>query len=180
MRGLNVSEGPVALQHDGDTFIVYSASFCGTPDYRLGMLRYNGGDPMTSEAWDKQPEPAFERSDENGVFGPGHNGFFRSPDGTEDWIVYHANDSLDGSCDGRRMTRVQHLTQPAGALRRPHVWRVGADRGERRVGPTYARGADFPSAVGRGTVGGQRRVVPDLRLDVAVRSMQAVRVPVLR
>jgi len=108
--GLNVNEGPVALQHDGDTFIIYSASFCGTPDYKLGMLTYNGGDPLTLEAWDKHPEPVFERSDENGVFAPGHNGFFRSPDGAEDWIVYHANASLDGGCDGRRTTRVQRFT----------------------------------------------------------------------
>jgi GH43 family beta-xylosidase len=24
------------------------------------------------------------------VYGPGHNSFFRSPDGKEDWIAYHA------------------------------------------------------------------------------------------
>ena len=51
----------------------------------------------------------FERSDENGVYAPGHNGFFRSPDGTEDWIVYHANDSASYGCDGQRSTRVQRI-----------------------------------------------------------------------
>lgn len=108
--GNNVNEAPVALQHDDDTFIVYSASFCATPDYKLGMLTYVGGDPLDPDAWQKSAEPVFERSDAHGVFGPGHNGFFRSPDGTEDWIVYHANDSVDGGCDGRRTTRVQPFT----------------------------------------------------------------------
>ena len=105
-----VNEGPVALHHDGQTFITYSASACSGPDYKLGMLTYNGGDPLSAESWDKNPEPVFERSDENGVFAPGHHGFFQSPDGAEDWIVYHANDSVTGGCDGRRTTRVQKFT----------------------------------------------------------------------
>jgi GH43 family beta-xylosidase len=110
MSGAPVNEGPVMLQHDGTTFIVYSASACSTPDYKLGMLTYTGGDPLSIDSWVKNPEPVFERSDENGVFGPGHNGFFQSPDGTEDWIVYHANDSALGGCDSGRMTRVQRFT----------------------------------------------------------------------
>lgn len=104
-----VNEGPVALQHDGQTFIIFSASSCATGDYKLGMLTYRGGDPLDPASWEKNPEPVFQRSDENGVFGPGHNGFFRSPDGTEDWIVYHAVDFPEGACDGRRTTRVQRI-----------------------------------------------------------------------
>lgn len=90
--------------------MVYSASACWGPDYKLGMLAYAGGDPLSTDSWVKDPDPVFQRSDENGVFAPGHNGFFQSPDGTEDWIVYHANDSADGACDGRRTTRVQKFT----------------------------------------------------------------------
>lgn len=108
--GLNVNEGPVALYHDDQVFIIYSASYCVTPDYKLGMLIYNGGDPLSGDSWVKHPEPVFERSDENGVFGPGHNGFFKSPDGTEDWIVYHANDAATDACDDGRTTRVQKFT----------------------------------------------------------------------
>jgi len=108
--GSYVNEGPVALHHGDKTFIVYSASACSTPDYKLGMLTYTGGDPLSAATWVKNPEPVFQRSDENGVFAPGHNGFFKSPDGTEDWIVYHANDSVSGGCDGARTTRVQKFT----------------------------------------------------------------------
>jgi GH43 family beta-xylosidase len=105
-----VNEGPVALFHEDRLFIIYSASSCNTADYKLGMLSYNGGDPLSAESWVKHPEPVFQRSDENGVFAPGHNGFFKSPDGTEDWLVYHANDSPSYGCDGRRTTRVQKIT----------------------------------------------------------------------
>lgn len=108
--GLNVNEGPVALQHDGKTFIIYSASFCATPDYKLGMLTYSGGDPLDAASWVKNPEPVFQRSDENGVFGPGHNGFFKSPDGAEDWIAYHANVDETSGCTPARTTRVQKFT----------------------------------------------------------------------
>lgn len=103
----NVNEGPVALQHDGKIFIVYSASACWGPDYKLGLLTYNGGDVLSHDSWVKSPEPIFQRSDANGVFGPGHNGFFTSPDGSQNWIVYHANASANDGCTGTRTTRVQ-------------------------------------------------------------------------
>ncbi len=108
--GVNVNEGPVALQHDDQTFIIYSASYCATADYQLGMLTYTGGDPLDPASWVKNPEPVFQRSDANGVYGPGHNGFFTSPDGTEDWIVYHANSAPNDGCGSARSTRVQKFT----------------------------------------------------------------------
>ena len=108
--GGSVNEGAEVLQHNGKTFIIFSASHCSTPDYKLGMLTYNGGDPLNSSSWVKSPNPVFQRSDANRVFGPGHNGFFTSPDGTEDWIVYHANASATGGCDMNRSTRVQKFT----------------------------------------------------------------------
>ena len=103
-----VNEGPEALQHDGQTFVIYSASACWGPDYKLGMLTYSDRDPLDAESWVKSPEPVFEAA--NGVYGPAHNGFFKSPDGTEDWIVYHANDSRFGACDINRTSRIQKFT----------------------------------------------------------------------
>jgi GH43 family beta-xylosidase len=105
-----VNEGPEVIQRNGKTFIVYSASHCSTPDYKLGLLTYNGGDPLSSSSWVKSSQPIFQRSDANGVYAPGHNGFFTSPDGTEDWIVYHANSSAGGGCDMNRTTRAQKFT----------------------------------------------------------------------
>ncbi len=109
----NVNEGGVALQHEGKTFIVYSASACWGPDYKLGMLELVGADPLAMSSWRKHREPVFARADGNEAFGPGHNGFFKSPDGSEDWIVYHANDSASGACDTKRTTRAQKLTWKA-------------------------------------------------------------------
>ncbi|MDT0444323.1 family 43 glycosylhydrolase [Streptomyces johnsoniae] len=105
-----VNEGAEALYHDGRIMIVYSASACWGPDYKLGLLTLTGSDPLNRDHWTKHPDPVFERDDAAGVFAPGHNGFFTSPDGTEDWIVYHANDSAGGGCDMNRSTRAQRFT----------------------------------------------------------------------
>ncbi len=105
-----VNEGAEVIQRGGRTFIVFSASHCSTPDYKLGLLTYNGGDPLQQSSWVKSSQPIFQRSNANGVYAPGHNGFFKSPDGTEDWIVYHANNSASGGCDMNRTTRAQKIT----------------------------------------------------------------------
>jgi GH43 family beta-xylosidase len=105
-----VNEGAEPLYRNGRTMIVYSASACWGPDYKLGLLTLTGSDPLNRSHWTKASNPVFQRSDGNGVFAPGHNGFFKSPDGTEDWIVYHANDSASGGCDMNRSTRAQKFT----------------------------------------------------------------------
>jgi GH43 family beta-xylosidase len=102
-----VNEGPVALQRNGRTFIVYAASACWGPNYKLGLLEYRGGDPLDVKSWHKYPDPVFQREDANGVYAPGHNTIFKSPDGTEDWIVYHANDNESDVCDMGRTPRIQ-------------------------------------------------------------------------
>lgn len=104
-----VNEGPEPLYHNGKTFIVHSASACWGPNYKLGLLTYNGGNPLSASAWTKAAQPVIQRSDGNGVYGPGHNGFFTSPDRAEDWIVYHANDAAGDGCDNNRTTRAQRF-----------------------------------------------------------------------
>ena len=105
-----VNEGPIPLYRDGKTFIIYAASACWGPNYKLGMLTYQGGNPLKVESWLKHPEPVFQRDDAAGVYAPGHNTFFKSPDGTEDWIVYHANDKETDVCDMGRTPRIQKFT----------------------------------------------------------------------
>jgi GH43 family beta-xylosidase len=109
-QGGTVNEGPEILQRGGRTFLIYSASGCWTPDYKLGQLTLTGSDPLSASSWTKKPTPVFQRNDSAGVFGPGHNGFFTSPDGSESWIVYHANDSSSEGCDNGRTTRAQKFT----------------------------------------------------------------------
>lgn len=105
-----VNEGPFALQRGGRTFLTYSASHCNGPNYKLGMLEYRGGSPLAAASWTKSADPIFQRSDANGVFGPGHHSFFSSPDGTETWIAYHANSSASDGCGTTRTTRVQKIS----------------------------------------------------------------------
>lgn len=110
-RHVNVNEGPQALQHNGDLFIVYSASGCWTDFYALGLLKFTGGDNLLdARAWRKFPNPVFKGSVENGVYSPGHNSFFKSPDGREDWILYHANSQPGQGCGGHRSPRAQKFS----------------------------------------------------------------------
>lgn len=85
-----VVEGATALiGPKGKVHVIYSASGCWTDDYCLGMLTLKpDADPLVAENWVKHPEPVFRKTDK--VFGPGHAFFTTSPDGKEDWMVYHA------------------------------------------------------------------------------------------
>lgn len=100
-----INEAPEILQRGGKTFLVYSASDTGTPDYALGMLSFEkGGEPLDPKAWKKSTKPVFAQTKNAGgaVYGPGHNGFFKSPDGKEDWLVYHGKESAEYTYRGRR------------------------------------------------------------------------------
>jgi GH43 family beta-xylosidase len=109
-HGFPVNEAPEVLQRDGNIFVIYSACDTGTEQYCLGMLTARAdADLLDAASWVKAPEPVFSRNVEGGVFGPGHNGFFKSPDGAQDWIVYHARTTPDYSYEGRT-TRAQPFT----------------------------------------------------------------------
>ena len=82
-----VNEGAQVLQHNDDTFIIYSAGGSWTDDYCLGQLKLTGNDPLDPQSWTKKTSKVFGST--GTVFSPGHASFTQSPDGTEDWIVYH-------------------------------------------------------------------------------------------
>lgn len=110
----NVNEGPEILRNaSGRVFLIYSANGCWTDNYGLGMLTFKeNGDPLNAADWVKSPNPVFSTSISNGVYSPGHNGFFKSPDKTEDWIIYHANPKPEDGfgCGSTRSTRMQKFT----------------------------------------------------------------------
>lgn len=103
--GRKVTEGAAALTYQGRTFVTYSASFCDTPDYKLGLLELVGEDALNPAHWKKHDQPVFSRTEQ--VFGPGHNGFFKSPDGKEQWLIYHGNDKASQGCGATRSLRAQ-------------------------------------------------------------------------
>ncbi|MDT5121983.1 MAG: hypothetical protein QOC96_1465 [Acidobacteriota bacterium] len=136
--GWSVNEGPEVLQKGGNIFIVYSASGGSTPDYCLGMLINRNGNVLDPQSWTKSPGCVFAKT--NQVFGPGHNSFVKSPDQTEDWIVYHARNTPLQTWSGRT-TRAQKYTWNAdntpnfGAPVPPNVM-VPVPSGEPAVSPS--------------------------------------------
>ena len=113
-----VNEGPQALVRNGRVFVIYSASGCWTDEYALGMLQADAdANLLDAAAWRKHEGPVFRAgSDVAGAFAAGHNSFFRSPDGTEDWILYHANQAAGQGCGSRRSPRAQRFTWTADGL----------------------------------------------------------------
>jgi GH43 family beta-xylosidase len=108
---VNVNEGPEVLVHNNKLFLIYSASGCWTDFYALGMLTASANsDIMDPASWKKSAEPVFRQSKENSVYAPGHNSFFTSADGKEDWILYHANSKPGQGCGGFRSPRAQPFT----------------------------------------------------------------------
>jgi GH43 family beta-xylosidase len=108
---IDVNEGPEILRHDGKLFLTYSASACWTDNYALGMLTADSGaDLLNPAAWKKSPQPVFQQSPEAHVYATGHNGFFKSSDGKQDWIIYHANSRPGQGCGWHRAPRAQSFT----------------------------------------------------------------------
>ena len=106
-----VNEGPEIIKHDNKTFLVYSASFCATDDYALGLLTASStADPMLLSSWTKSTTPVFSQRPASRAYATGHNGFFRSKDGQEDWIIYHANSNPGEGCVDKRNPRMQKFT----------------------------------------------------------------------
>ncbi len=109
--GYAVNEGPAVLKRNGKVFISYSASATDA-NYCLGLLTAEDtSDLLDPRSWSKASQPVFRSG--NGVFGPGHNQFTTTPDGSVDLIVYHGRDyeRIDGDPlnDPNRATRVKPL-----------------------------------------------------------------------
>ncbi len=108
---VDVNEGPAVLQRNGRIFLVYSAGGCWTDYYGLGMLTASEtSDLLDPSSWKKSSVPVFWQSPAAHAYGTGHNSFFKSPDGTQDWILYHANPEPNQGCGGRRSPRAQPFT----------------------------------------------------------------------
>jgi GH43 family beta-xylosidase len=113
----SIAEAPEILTHAGRTFLIYSARGAETPDYCYGLCELMpGADPTRPGSWVKRPTPVFTRySGPDGVvYGPGHGAFTVSPDGREDWMVYHAK--LNPAPNYDRDLRMQRYTWGADGM----------------------------------------------------------------
>lgn len=90
---LDLQEGPAILMRKKELFIVYSCRESWRVEYRLGLLKLinMNGSLLDAGNWMKKG-PVF-----TGPYGVGHCSFTKSPDGREDWIIYHSKkDSTEG------------------------------------------------------------------------------------
>ncbi len=110
-RHVNVNEGPEFLSHGDKMFVIFSASGCWTDNYTLGALEAKtSADPTDARSWTKIDHPFLSTDPAAPAFSPGHNGFFKSPNGKEDWIIYHANPAPGQGCGDHRSPRIQRFT----------------------------------------------------------------------
>lgn len=105
---VKVNEGPVILRNENKLYLIYSASGCWTDFYALGMLTASADcNPMLPASWVKTAEPVFKQSKQNKVYSTGHCSFFKSPDGIEDYILYHAKSIKNDGCGRTKAPRAQ-------------------------------------------------------------------------
>ena len=84
-----VNEGPAILRGEGKIFMSYSASDT-SPAYCIGLLWADeNADLMDISVWHKSNVPVLCTDAEKGIFGPGHNSFFKDENG-QDYMAYHA------------------------------------------------------------------------------------------
>lgn len=112
--GRRILEGPEFLKGpSGQIYMTYSAGACWSDNYSLGLLHARpGADLLSRDSWTKSPRPVL--SSANGIFATGHNGFFRSPDGREQWIVYHANPAAGMGCTAKRAPHLGKIDWTSG------------------------------------------------------------------
>lgn len=104
-RGMALNEAPQPLRLGTQYALIFSASGSWTQEYTLGLLTNTDGNLLNPKSWVKTG-PVFRKN--ANVYGVGHPTFVKSPDGTENWIVYHAKElASDGW--GDRSVRAQEF-----------------------------------------------------------------------
>ena len=117
-----INEGAYLLEHGEDLFLTYSGSSVGVL-YCVGILKAKrGNDLLDPDSWEKLQYPVLTKESVAGQYGPGHNNFVKSPDGSgDDLMVFHSKEyPADDPED------VAYLKNPRNAaIRRVHWNRWG-------------------------------------------------------
>lgn len=93
-QGTINNEGPYPLITEDTVYITYSGGAACGYTYVLGLLSIPiGSDFLDSKAWKKASTPVLSYFSIDGVYGPGHNSFFRDSDGTI-MIMYHGEEEI--------------------------------------------------------------------------------------
>lgn len=111
-----VHEAPAYIYRNGKSIIAYSTGQLlnpGTAGYKMGTLTNTDGNYLNATSWVKSSTSVFQywTGSVGTVYAPGACCFVKSPDGTEDWLVYHAKHFNDYNYN--REIRAQKFTWDA-------------------------------------------------------------------
>ena len=115
--GYLLNEGPQVIAHGDKIHVLYSACQANYDWYSLGLLTADAdANLLDASSWTKSEGPLFTKSNNSAdeSFATGHAMVVQSPDGTEDWLIYHAY--IVGNTSGHtgdmeeRCTRVLKVT----------------------------------------------------------------------
>jgi GH43 family beta-xylosidase len=122
-----LNEGPQVLRNDldGKLFITYSCDASWTPEYKVGLLEWTGGDVLDPGSWQKLPRPIFT--------GGGHGCFIEA--GGERYFVYHRKLSADPGWADREIVAEPFTWDAAGypviaSQRNAADFQLGPERGD--------------------------------------------------
>ncbi|MVX64692.1 family 43 glycosylhydrolase [Clostridium chromiireducens] len=97
IQGTINNEGPYPLVTDDMVYITYSGGAAGGYTYSLGLLKIpRGSDFLNVSEWVKSSTPVLSYHSINGVYGPGHNSFFKDYNG-DTMIMYHGEEEIVGA-----------------------------------------------------------------------------------
>ncbi|MEO0599819.1 MAG: family 43 glycosylhydrolase [Myxococcota bacterium] len=106
----SVLEAPAVVERDGRRVLVYAASSCISAERALGILEQDVGDsPLDPSAWTRRTDPWLLSAPSQGTWALGQPGFVTSPDGVEDWLVYHAAESTLQGCGADRALHLNRV-----------------------------------------------------------------------
>lgn len=106
--GNSICEGPQVFQKNGKVFIIYSTDQSNHDWYQLCLLYADAdSDLLNPESWTKYPGPLMTKSDNplDESYATGHACVVSSPDGTEDWLIYHAYQTHNNNFTGDQEAR---------------------------------------------------------------------------
>lgn len=94
VQGTINNEGPYPLITEDTVYITYSGGAACGYTYVLGLLSISrGSNFLHANDWNKASTPVLSYYSTDGVYGPGHNSFFRDYDGTI-MIMYHGEENM--------------------------------------------------------------------------------------
>ncbi len=100
------NEGPYMLQVENRLYLAYSGGHAGGYYYSIGFLMAKETDDLLNpDNWKKLNTPAMSYYSIDGIYGPGHNSFFKDEDGKL-WNAHHAEVSIDGGPRSTALHRV--------------------------------------------------------------------------